>query len=152
MSRLEAGVKDNQRSALASIERIDALYERLQLDTGDKMEFLAMNRGHNPTILRTLQVIFFDWDPQSVTSRRQGEIDRLEEIKKANLEKFVITLRNELHSLWDDCFYSPEQRNQFQPLHSIEFTEELLDLHEAEVAKLQARNIISYKGVRILVS
>jgi len=121
VSRLEAGVKDNQRSALASIERIDALYERLQLDTGDKMEFLAMNRGHNPTILRTLQ----------------GEIDRLEEIKKANLEKFVITLRNELHSLWDDCFYSPEQRNQFQPLHSIEFTEELLDLHEAEVAKLQ---------------
>ena len=23
-------------------------------------------------------------------------------------------LRNELHKLWDDCFYSPEQRNRFR--------------------------------------
>ena len=42
------------------------------------------------------------------------EVARLEEIKKENIEKFVNTLRNELHKLWDDCFYTPEQRNRFR--------------------------------------
>ena len=26
----------------------------------------------------------------------------------------IAALRNELHKLWDDCFYSPEQRNRFR--------------------------------------
>merc|ERR1712013_928387 len=32
---------------------------------------------------------------------------------------------------------SPEQRNRFSPLHSIDFTEELLEAHEAEAAKVK---------------
>merc|ERR1712240_542691 len=50
---------------------------------------------------------------------------------------FVNNLRNELHSLWDKCFYSPDQRNSFSPLHCIEFTEELLEEHEAEAQRLK---------------
>ncbi len=47
----------------------------------------------------------------SVLMRLEEEIERLEEIKKANIEKFVITLRDELHSLWDDCYFSEQQRS-----------------------------------------
>ena len=65
------------------------------------------------------------------------EIDRLEEIKKANIEQFINNLRNELHVIWDQCFYSPEQRDAFQALHCIDFTEELLEEHEAELVKMQ---------------
>lgn len=36
------------------------------------------------------------------------EVDRLEEIKKENIEQFIINLRNELHSLWEQCFYRSE--------------------------------------------
>ena len=41
------------------------------------------------------------------------------------------------NNLWDKCFYSPEQRNSFTPLHCIEFSEELLELHEAEAERLK---------------
>ena len=31
------------------------------------------------------------------------------------MKQFVtLDSRNELHKLWDDCFYSPEQRNRFR--------------------------------------
>ena len=68
----------------------------------------------------------------------QLEVDRLEEIKKENIEQFIINLRNELHGLWEQCYFSSEQINAFQPLHSINFTETLLEQHEAEVERLKA--------------
>ena len=58
-------------------------------------------------------------------------------MKKENIEQFIINLRNELHSLWEQCFYSSNQINDFGPLHSIDFSEELLELHEAEVERLK---------------
>merc|ERR1719334_242471 len=120
----EVACEDSDRFVLSTanigaVEGLDSLYERLQLDMSDKFNFLSLNRGHGPTVI----------------SRMQQEINRLEEIKKANIEKFVNNLRNELHKLWDECFYTPEQRNVFSPLHSIDFTEELLEEHEAEVTK-----------------
>ena len=65
------------------------------------------------------------------------EVERLEEIKKENIEQFIINLRNELHGLWEQCFYSSQQINAFGPLHSIDFTEDLLEHHEQEVEKLK---------------
>jgi len=121
LKHLEDVVKKNQKTVMEAVEKIDSLYERLQLDMNEKFHFLAETQGHSP----------------SVISRLQSEINRLEEIKKANIEKFVNNLRNELHSLWDKCFYSPDQRNSFSPLHCIEFTEELLEAHEAEAQRLK---------------
>jgi len=121
LKHLKDVVKNNQKTVMEAVEKIDSLYERLQLDMNEKFHFLAETQGHSP----------------SVISRLQSEINRLEEIKKANIEKFVNNLRNELHSLWDKCFYSPDQRNSFSPLHCIEFTEELLEEHEAEAQRLK---------------
>lgn len=122
LKQLEGEVKKNQKVVMEAVERLDSLYERLQLEMNEKFQFLAENQGHSP----------------SVISRLHQEIERLEEIKKANIEKFVNNLRNELHCLWDKCFYSADQRNNFSPLHCIDFTEELLEEHEAEAEKLKS--------------
>jgi len=121
LKHLEEQVKKNQKMVMEAVEKIDNLYERLQMEMNDKFQFLAENQGHSPSTIRSLHT----------------EIIRLEEIKKANIEKFVNNLRNELHCLWDKCFYSPDQRNNFSPLHCIEFTEELLEEHEAEAQRLK---------------
>ena len=61
----------------------------------------------------------------------------MEELKKANIEQFIINLRNELNDIWDRCFYSDNQKNAFQALHSIDFSEELLEKHEAELDRMK---------------
>ncbi|XP_023336270.1 protein regulator of cytokinesis 1 [Eurytemora carolleeae] len=120
-SMLEDEVKKNQKEVCECIEKIDALYARLQLDDNKKFHFLSNNRGHSVTVIASLK----------------AEIVRLEEIKRANIEKFIINIRDELNVLWDDCFYSEEQRNEFLPLHSTDFSEALLEAHETEVARLK---------------
>jgi len=121
LERLEGARAANQREVMMLEEKLDNLYARLQLREELKHEFLAGCCGHN----------------QSAIDKLRAEVDRLEEIKKANIEKFVNNLRNELHKLWDACIYSPGQRNAFQPLHSINFTESLLELHELEVESVK---------------
>ena len=53
------------------------------------------------------------------------------------LQDLIINLRNELLGLREQCFFSSEQINAFVPLHSIDFGENLLELHEAEVERLK---------------
>ena len=59
--------------------------------------------------------------------------------KKKLLKKLLKKKRiNELLGLWEQYFYSSEQINAFVPLDSIDFSENLLELHEAEVERLKA--------------
>jgi len=118
---LENQVKTNQKRHMEMVEKISSLYERLRLDVSDKYKFLSVNQGHGKSVLTELQF----------------EVDRLEELKKANIEQFIVNLRNELHEIWDRCFFSENQKNSFQALHSIDFTEELLEQHEAELEKMK---------------
>jgi len=121
LTMLDNIMKKNQKTGLTAIEKIENLYDRLKLNSTDKYQFLSMHQGNGRTTLRALHL----------------EVERLEEIKKENIEQFIINLRNELHSLWEQCFYSSQQINDFGPLHSIDFSEELLERHEAEVEKLK---------------
>lgn len=118
---LENQLKENQRIVMECVDKIDKLYDRLQLDNNQKFNFLAENRGHTASVINSLK----------------EEIHRLEELRRANIEKFTHNIRKELDELWDKCYYSEEQRNNFIPLHSNEYTEELLEAHEAEANKLK---------------
>jgi hypothetical protein len=40
------------------------------------------------------------------------EIQRLEEVKRANMRQFVTSIRAELLALWDQCYYSQSQRSE----------------------------------------
>ena len=81
LSNLEERRSHNQKVVMEAVERLDSLYERLQLDMNEKFQFLAENQGHAPSVILKLKT----------------EIARLDEIKKANIGKFVTNLRNELH-------------------------------------------------------
>lgn len=122
LNSLEERRELNKKMAMGAVEKLHSLYDRLKLKSGDKFKFLSEHEGHKPSVIGQLHL----------------EIKRLEEIKKANIEKFVTALRSELDKLWDDCFYSQEQRNKFQYLKCEHFTEEILEVHEAELDKLKA--------------
>ena len=51
VSGLEEQVKRNQRHVMECVERLDSLYERLQLDIHNKFQFLAENQGKCKTVL-----------------------------------------------------------------------------------------------------
>lgn len=60
----------------------------------------------------------------------------LEILKQASLQKLTERCRSEIAALWDNCFYSKEQRHLFSPAYDEEYTEELLNQHEEELTRL----------------
>ncbi|XP_047289270.1 protein regulator of cytokinesis 1 isoform X29 [Homo sapiens] len=78
---------------------------------------------------------------QHVTTLRetklQLEVDRLEELKMQNMKKVIEAIRVELVQYWDQCFYSQEQRQAFAPFCAEDYTESLLQLHDAEIVRLK---------------
>jgi hypothetical protein len=45
LTGLEEQVKKNQRRVMECVERMDSLYDRLQLNMNDKFQFLAEHQG-----------------------------------------------------------------------------------------------------------
>ncbi|XP_039606313.1 protein regulator of cytokinesis 1 isoform X1 [Polypterus senegalus] len=68
----------------------------------------------------------------------QLELDRLEELKRANMEEVIEKIRKELLEFWDKCTYSTEQRESFAAFYDSNFTEELLVKHEDELSRLKS--------------
>ncbi|XP_042571025.1 protein regulator of cytokinesis 1-like isoform X2 [Cyprinus carpio] len=67
----------------------------------------------------------------------QAELQRLEELKKKNIERVIHTIRSEIVKFWEKCYYSPEQRQAFTPYHSDDLDEEVLREHELELERLK---------------
>lgn len=44
----------------------------------------------------------------------QSELDRLNMLKRDNLERFIGTVRAELVKYWDKCMYGQNQRAEFE--------------------------------------
>jgi len=68
----------------------------------------------------------------------QFTLQELEQMKLENMKKFIEKVRHELVSLWDKCYYSKEQRSRFYAFEDESYTEELLNVHESELTKMQA--------------
>ncbi|XP_019712553.1 protein regulator of cytokinesis 1-like isoform X4 [Hippocampus comes] len=68
----------------------------------------------------------------------QAEVQRLELLKLQSMKSVIEAVRNEILLYWETCFYSQEQRQAFLHYHDEDFTEELLNLHEAEVNTLKS--------------
>ncbi|KAK1327829.1 hypothetical protein QTO34_012737 [Cnephaeus nilssonii] len=65
------------------------------------------------------------------------KVDRLEELKIQNMKKVIEAIRVELAKYWDQCFYSQEQRQAFAAYYDEDYTESLLQVHDAEVVRLR---------------
>ena len=62
----------------------------------------------------------------------------MEELKRQNIERFITAVRQDLLVWWDRCYVSETERTNFSPFKAEVFTEELLELHEAQVEKYKS--------------
>ena len=46
------------------------------------------------------------------------EVERLQELKRQHMQKFIDSIRKELLALWDKCYLGEEQRQLFQAFYS----------------------------------
>lgn len=56
--------------------------------------------------------------PVCLSSQLQAELQRLEDLKKKNIERVIRTIRSEIVKFWEKCYYSLEQRQAFTPYYS----------------------------------
>uniref|UniRef100_A0A8C7GJ45 Protein regulator of cytokinesis 1 n=1 Tax=Oncorhynchus kisutch TaxID=8019 RepID=A0A8C7GJ45_ONCKI len=67
----------------------------------------------------------------------EAECRRLDELKMKNMKNVIEAIRAEVALFWERCFYSLAQRRAFTPYYDVDFTVELLNLHEAELLSLK---------------
>ncbi|PNJ62205.1 PRC1 isoform 2 [Pongo abelii] len=101
--------------------QIRELWDRLQIPEEEREAVATIMSGSKAKVRKALQL----------------EVDRLEELKMQNMKKVIEAIRVELVQYWDQCFYSQEQRQAFAPFCAEDYTESLLQLHDAEIVRLK---------------
>ncbi|KAK2842391.1 hypothetical protein Q5P01_012591 [Channa striata] len=122
LSELQERKAQNELRCSALRTKIQELWERLQIPQVERealSEHMVMSKKKNVQAL-------------------QAEVERLELLKMQSMKSVIEAIRAEIVLLWEKCFYSQEQQQTFAPYYKADdFTEELLNLHEAEVGSLK---------------
>ncbi|XP_036963400.1 protein regulator of cytokinesis 1-like isoform X2 [Acanthopagrus latus] len=121
LSQLQDRKTENERRCSAFRTKIQELWERLHIPQEERealSEHMVMSKKRNIEALR-------------------AEVERLEVLKMQSMRSVIESIRAEIALYWEKCFYSQEQQQAFFPYHADDFTEELLNLHEAEVKTLE---------------
>lgn len=121
LCQLEERKVENEAMCETHRERIQALWDRLQVPQEERVAF---NQHMVTSKKKNLDAL-------------QAEVCRLEELKMKNIQNVTEAIRSEMTVLWEKCFFNTEQRQAFRPYYSEDFTEELLDLHDAELLHLK---------------
>ncbi|XP_025896331.1 protein regulator of cytokinesis 1 isoform X2 [Nothoprocta perdicaria] len=121
LQQLEGQRSLNEALCVELRSRVLVLWERLQVPAEEREAFAVHMTGSRAKTRRALQL----------------EVDRLEELKLQNVKEVIQATRAELTDYWDKCFYSQGQRDAFQPYYDEDYTETLLQLHDAEVMKVK---------------
>ncbi|XP_008939770.1 PREDICTED: protein regulator of cytokinesis 1, partial [Merops nubicus] len=119
---LEARRALNEAVCAELRSRIAALWERLQVPEEERESSAVHVPGCRAKTRNALQL----------------EVDHLEELKLQNMKTVIQAIRAELAGYWDKCFYSQEQRENFSPYYDEDYTETLLELHDAEVERVKS--------------
>ncbi|XP_035212870.1 protein regulator of cytokinesis 1-like [Stegodyphus dumicola] len=112
----KAGLEARKKELM---DKLTTLWQRLNVNEYEKELFLSQ---HADCRVKTIESI-------------EKEVQKYEEIKKQNIQSYVENLRKELEGLWDRCFVSETQRQQFHPFTTMEFNDEILEAHDMEVEK-----------------
>ncbi|XP_031242985.1 protein regulator of cytokinesis 1 isoform X4 [Mastomys coucha] len=121
LKQLEMKKSQNEAECEGLRAQIRELWDRLQIPEEEREPVAAIMTGSKNKIRNALKL----------------ELDRLEELKMQNIKQVIETIRVELAQFWDQCFYSQEQRRAFAPYYSEDYTENLLQLHDAEITRLR---------------
>ncbi len=76
---------------------VEGLWERLGVEERDRKAFVASNRGCGLRVINEFE----------------GELNRLNELKRQNLHIFVEEARVQLQELWDALYFSEEEMLEF---------------------------------------
>ncbi|XP_034049246.1 protein regulator of cytokinesis 1b isoform X1 [Thalassophryne amazonica] len=121
LCQLEEHKAENEAMCKTQRERIQQLWDRLQVPQGERQAFsehMVTSKKRNLVAL-------------------QAEVQRLEELKLQNIRNVTEAIRSEIAVFWEKCFLSIDQRQAFTPYFSEDYTEELLGLHDAEIQRLK---------------
>ncbi|KAM5292892.1 protein regulator of cytokinesis 1 isoform 3-T3 [Ctenodactylus gundi] len=121
LRQLEMRKSQNEAVCEGLRAQIRELWDRLQIPEEEREAVAMSMTGSKPKARKALQL----------------EVDRLEELKMQNMKKVIEAIRVEVAQYWDKCFYSQEQRQAFAPYYAEDFTENLLQLHDAEILRLK---------------
>ncbi|XP_060035440.1 protein regulator of cytokinesis 1 isoform X3 [Erinaceus europaeus] len=135
LRQLEIRKSQNEAMCEGLRTQIRELWDRLQIPAEEREAVATVMTGSKARVRKALQL----------------EVARLEELKKQNIKKVIEAIRTELVQYWDQCFYSQEQREAFAPFYDENFTENLLQLHDAEIVQLRNYHSVHkdlFEGVR----
>ncbi|RCH99279.1 hypothetical protein CU097_015228 [Rhizopus azygosporus] len=102
-------------------QKLKHLWDRLRIDPEECEVFLMANRGLTQEEIQNYEM----------------ELKRLLKIRQERIGDFIERAREELVSLWDQLYYTEDQRRQFHPAYSDETTDEILEAHESEISRLR---------------
>ncbi|XP_034540986.1 protein regulator of cytokinesis 1-like isoform X2 [Notolabrus celidotus] len=121
LSQLQEQKAENELRCSTFRTKIQELWERLNIPQEERdalSEHMVQSKKRNIEALRV-------------------EVQRLDVLKMQSMKSVIESIRAEIALFWERCFYSQEKQHAFVSYHSDDFTEELLDLHEAEVQILK---------------
>ena len=133
-----------QGKAIKLRETISSLWDRLDIEQEERDSFNKDTTGYTTTTIAKVstKIINFCRNAMLITVticyfQLEAETERLHEMKKENMAKFVQATRDELSKIWDSCFYGDEQRKEFAPAFSDDYTDDLLSAHESELDRMR---------------
>eukprot|EP00063_Salmo_salar_P006661 XP_013981496.1 PREDICTED: protein regulator of cytokinesis 1-like isoform X1 [Salmo salar] len=121
LGQLEDRKTENELVCSSYRSKIQELWERLQVPQEERegmSDHMVQSRKKNMDALET-------------------ECRRLDELKMKNMKDVIEAIRTEVALFWESCYYSLEQRRAFTPYYDVDYTVELLNLHEAELLSLK---------------
>lgn len=107
-----------QRECNEMLDKLEILWECLDVPQPSRNKFRHMGEVARQTSLDLIA----------------GELKRCKIIKQENVKLFVEKLREQLVEWWDKIKKSDAERARFTYFNSQVYTEDLLDLHEMELA------------------
>ncbi|KAM4734332.1 protein regulator of cytokinesis 1-like [Anableps anableps] len=121
LSQLQERRAENELLCSGFRTKIQELWERLQVPQEER-EVFSEHMVHSKK--KNVEAL-------------QAEVQRLEVLKMQSMKSVIEAIRVEIAVLWKKCFYSDDQQQAFIAYHGDDFTEELLNLHEAEFRSLK---------------
>ncbi|PCH37199.1 hypothetical protein WOLCODRAFT_140758 [Wolfiporia cocos MD-104 SS10] len=120
-ARLEALKAAREARIQALYDQLVALWRRMGVPEADMDAFVEQQMGST----------------EAAVGAYEEELERMLELKRENMGAFVAGARAEIVRLWDALLVGEEERAIFAPFADDEYTEELLEVHQEEIQRLE---------------
>ncbi|KOS16908.1 Anaphase spindle elongation protein 1 [Escovopsis weberi] len=120
--KLSEEKKSREKRLLTLKAAIEDLWDKLGVNEEETKAFLQENEGYG---IRQI-------------GEFEAELERLNELKRQNLQYFIEDTRITLQELWDSLYFSEDDMLEFTPAFSDAYSDALLEAHEREVKRLVA--------------